>query len=253
MRRREFITLLAGATASWPLVARAQQPERVRRIGVLMGLAASDPDASGWISAFEQVLQKSGWSEGRNIKIEYRWGTGDARIIRAYAAELIGLAPEVIVTRGSTASRTMQQETKSIPILFVAVSDPVGSGFVASLAHPGGNITGFANHEDTMAAKWLELLKEIAPEITRVAVVHDPGNPPAPVFLRAIDAAASSLGVQADAGWRARRGRDRAGHRDGRPRAELGAHRPDRRGDQCAPRIDYQIGGSVPFTCGVYV
>jgi len=196
MRRREFITLLAGATASWPLVARAQQPERVRRIGVLMGLAASDPDASGWISAFEQVLQKSGWSEGRNIKIEYRWGTGDARIIRAYAAELIGLAPEVIVTRGSTASRTMQQETKSIPILFVAVSDPVGSGFVASLAHPGGNITGFANHEDTMAAKWLELLKEIAPEITRVAVVHDPGNPPAPVFLRAIDAAASSLAVE---------------------------------------------------------
>src|SRR5262249_18282503 len=115
----------------------------------------SDPDASGWISAFEQALQKSGWSEGRNIKIEYRWGTGDTRIIRAYAAELIGLAPEVIVARGSTALRTMQQETKSIPILFVAVSDPVGSRFVASLAHPGGNITGFANHEDTMAAKWL--------------------------------------------------------------------------------------------------
>ena len=194
-RRREFITLLGGA-ATWPLAARAQRPERVRRIGVLMGLAASDPDASGWVSAFEQALQKSGWSEGRNIKIEYRWGTGDARIIRAYAAELIGLAPEAIVTRGSTASRTMQQETKSIPILFVAVSDPVGSGFVASLAHPGGNITGFANHEDTMAAKWLELLKEIAPQITRVAVVHDPDNPPAPVFLRAIDAAASSLGVQ---------------------------------------------------------
>src|SRR6516225_5332196 len=196
MRRREFITLLAGATASWPLVARAQQPERVRRIGVLMGLAASDPDASGWISAFEQVLQKSGWSEGRNIKIEYRFGTGDARIIRAYAAELIGLAPEVIVTRGSTASRTMQQETNSIPIVFVAVSDPIGSGFVTSFAHPDGNITGFANHEDTMAAKWLELLKEIAPQVASATVIHYPENPATAAFLHAIEAAAPGLGMQ---------------------------------------------------------
>src|SRR6516164_7723965 len=124
IRRREFITLLGSAAAAWPLAAQAQQPERVHRIGVLMGLAASDRDASGWISAFEQALQKSGWSEGRNIKIEYRWGTGDARIIRAYAAELIGLAPEVIVTRGSTALRTMQQETKSIPILSRVKSRP---------------------------------------------------------------------------------------------------------------------------------
>src|SRR6516165_9034584 len=152
LKRRQFISLIGGAATAWPIAARAQRPDRVRRIGVLMGLAASDPDALRWISAFQQALQNSGWTEGRNLKIEYRWGTGDARVIRSYAAELIGLSPEVIVTRGSTASRTMQQETKSIPILFVAVSDPVGSGFVASLAHPGGNITGFANHEDTMAA-----------------------------------------------------------------------------------------------------
>ena len=194
--RRELLAALGGAAIALPLAARAQQAGRMRRIGMLMGLAASDPDASRWVSAFEQALQNSGWSEGRNIKIEYRWGTGDARVIRAYAAELIGLAPEVIVTRGSTALRTMQQETNSIPVLFVQVSDPIGSGFVASLAHPSGNITGFANHEDTMAAKWLELLKEIAPQITRAAVVHYPENPPAPAFLRAIEAAASSLGVQ---------------------------------------------------------
>jgi putative tryptophan/tyrosine transport system substrate-binding protein len=196
VKRREFISLIGSVAATWPLAGRAQQTERMRRIGVLMGLAASDPDAAAWVSAFQQVLRESGWTEGRNIKIEYRWGTADARTIRTYAAELIGLAPEVIVTRGSTASRTMQQETNSIPQVFLAVSDPVGSGFVPSWAHPSGNITGFANHEDTMAAKWLELLKEIAPQLTRVAVVHYPENPPAPAFFRAFEEAAQPMGVQ---------------------------------------------------------
>ena len=195
MRRREFIMLLGG-TAVWPLAAHGQQAAGMRRTGVLMGLAASDADAPNWISAFQQTLQNSGWIEGRNIKIDYRWGTGDARTIRTYAAQLVGLAPEVIVARGSTALRTMQQETNSIPIVFVAVSDPIGSGFVTSFAHPDGNITGFANHEDTMAAKWVELLKEIAPLVTRAAVIHYPDNPPAAAFFRAIEAATSRLGVQ---------------------------------------------------------
>jgi putative ABC transport system substrate-binding protein len=169
MKRRQFITLIGGAAATWPLAAHGQQAAGMRRTGVLMGLAASAPN---WISAFQQTLQNSGWIEGRNIKIDYRWGTGDARTIRTYAAQLVGLAPEVIVARGSTALRTMQQETNSIPIVLVAVSDPIGSGFVTSFAHPDGNITGFANHEDTMAAKWVELLKEIAPLVTRAAVIH---------------------------------------------------------------------------------
>jgi putative ABC transport system substrate-binding protein len=168
----------------------------MRRIGVLMGLAASDPDALRWVSAFQQTLENSGWTEGRNIKIEYRWGTGDARVIRSYAAELIGVAAEVIVTRGSTATRILQQENKSIPQVFVVVSDPVGSRFVASFARPGGNITGFANHDDTMAAKWLELLKDVAPSVTRATVLHDPENAPVAAFLRVMESAAPSLGVQ---------------------------------------------------------
>ena len=195
MKRREFIALVGGA-AAWPLAARAQQPPGVRRAGVLMGLSASDTDASRWISAFQKTLQNSGWTDGRNVKIDYRWGTGDARTIRTYAAELIGLAPDVIVTRGSTASRTMQQETNSIPIVFVAVSDPIGSGFVTSFAHPDGNITGLANHEDTMAAKWLELLKEIAPQVASATVIHYPENPATAAFLHAIEAAAPGLGMQ---------------------------------------------------------
>jgi len=195
MRRREFISFVGAVAATWPRAAHAQRPDRVRRIGVLMGLAASDPDAPRWASAFQQALQGSGWTEGRDIKIEYRWGTGDARVIRAYAAELIGLAPEVIVTRGSTALRTMQQETNSIPLVFVSVSDPVGSGFVASLARPGGNITGFTIYDFAMGGKWLEILNEIAPTITRVGVILNPENSTNTGQIPSLEAAASTFHV----------------------------------------------------------
>jgi putative ABC transport system substrate-binding protein len=174
MRRREFITFLGGMAAAWPLAARAQQPERMRRIGVLMNLAADDPESSVRIAAFLQVLQQLGWTNGHNIQIDTRWAAGDAGRFRAYAAELVALAPEVILASSSPAVETLQQATRTVPIVFVNVVDPVGSGYIASLARPGGNITGFASYDFGISAKWLELLKEIAPSVKRVAVLRDP-------------------------------------------------------------------------------
>ncbi len=196
MRRREFITLLGGAAAAWPLAARAQQPERMRRIGVLMNLAADDPEAQARIAAFLQGLQELGWTDGRNVRIDTRWAAGDADRIRRYAAELVALAPDVILATGSARSAPLLQATRTVPIVFVNVPDPVGAGFVDSLARPGGNATGFTLFEYGMSAKWLELLKEIAPGVTRAAVLRDPAITAGIGQFGAIQSVAPSLGVE---------------------------------------------------------
>jgi putative tryptophan/tyrosine transport system substrate-binding protein len=194
--RREFIFTLGGAMVTLPLAARAQQADRLRRIGVLMNLAESDPESQARIAAFREGLGKLGWNEGREVRIEYRWASGDADRSRAYASDLVKLKPDAILAGATPSLASLQQETSSVPIVFAQVADPVGAGFVSSLAHPGGNITGFALFEYAIAAKWLELLKEIAPQVTRVAIVHDPENPEAKEYLPVIEAAAQSLGVQ---------------------------------------------------------
>ena len=170
--RREVMTLLGGA-AAWPLAARAQQPERMRRIGLLMTLAADDPEAQARNAAFLQALGELGWTVGRNVQIDYRWSGADADRIRKAVAELIAVAPDLIQVNSSPAVASLLQATRTVPILFTQVADPVGAGFVESLARPGGNATGFTIYEYGMSAKWLELLKEIAPGVTRVAVLRD--------------------------------------------------------------------------------
>jgi putative ABC transport system substrate-binding protein len=173
MRRRQFITLLGGAVAAWPLAARAQ--ERARHIGILMNLAADDPEAPARIAAFAQGLGEFGWNVGGNLRIDYRWGAGEAERIRKEAAELVALAPDVILCSGSPSVAALQRATDRVPIVFVQVVDPVGSGFVESLARPNGNITGFSVFEYGIGGKWLELLKEIAPRMTQAAVLRDLG------------------------------------------------------------------------------
>jgi putative ABC transport system substrate-binding protein len=180
MRRREFITLLGGAAAAaWPLAAQAQQPERMRRIGVLLYATADNPDFQAWVGAFRQALQELGWTDGRNIRIDYRWGAGDADK-RKYVAELVALAPDVILASGSSTVGPLLQATRTVPIVFPIMPDPVAGGFVDSLAHPGGNATGFMLFEYSISGKWLELLKQIAPGVTRVAVLGDPDIPTGP-------------------------------------------------------------------------
>src|SRR5215470_15399112 len=195
MKRREFITLLGGA-AAWPIAARAQQREHTRRIGVLMSASADDPDALAWISAFAQGLQERGWIIGSNVRIEYRWGAGDLDRFRKYAAELVALSPDVIVATAGSIVSALQQMSRTVPIVFVTTVDPVGGGFVESLARPGGNATGFASAEFSMSGKRLELLKEIAPRVTRVAVVRDPTVPAGSGGLAAIQTVAPSFGVE---------------------------------------------------------
>src|SRR5262245_33485003 len=193
MKRRSFITLLGGAAAAWPLAARAQ--ERVRRIGVLTNLASDDPEAQARVGAFLQGLQEFGWSIGRKVRIDYRWGAGDADQTRRYAAELVALAPDVILTSGATAVAPLLQATRSLPIVFTQVPDPVGAGLVKSLAHPGGNATGFVTFEYGLSAKWLELLREIAPGVTRAAVIRDPATSAGIGQWGAIQAVAPSIRV----------------------------------------------------------
>ena len=195
MKRRTFIATLGGSCA-WPLVAHAQQPERMRRIGVLMNTAADDPVGQTRIAAFLQGLQELGWSVGRNVQIETRWAAGDADHIRRYASELATLAPDVIVATGSATVGPLQQATRSLPIVFVTTVDPVGGGFVESLARPGTNATGFTAFEYGMSGKWLELLKQIAPALTRVAVIRDPEIASGAGQFGAIQSVAPSFAVE---------------------------------------------------------
>ena len=174
MRRREFTMLLGGSVAAWPLVARAQQPDRMRHIGVLMGTAADDSESQARTTAFAQGLAQLGWADGRNVQIDTRWATTNPDDIRRHAAELAALAPDVILASSAPTVAALQQATRTVPVVFVLVVDPVGSGFVESLARPGGNITDFMLFEYGISGKWLELLKEIAPRVTRAAVLRDP-------------------------------------------------------------------------------
>jgi putative ABC transport system substrate-binding protein len=194
MKRRDFITLLGGA-AVWPLAARAQQTERVRRIGALMNVAADDPESSLRVAAFSQGLQELGWTVGRNVRIDWRWGAASRDHYSTYAAELISLAPDVLLTAGATVL-PMLKATRTVPIVFAGVNDPVGAGYVRSLAQPAGNITGFAGLEYGFSGKWLELLKQIAPRITRVAVVRFAGGPSGVGYFGALRAMAPSFNVE---------------------------------------------------------
>jgi putative ABC transport system substrate-binding protein len=196
MRRRDFIKVITGFAAAWPLGARAQQADRMRRIGVLMGLAADDSEGQARVAAFLRGLQEAGWVVGRNVQIDYRWSAGDADRGRRYAAELVALAPDVILGAGSLALGPLLHATRVVPIVFVHVPDPVGAGFVDSLARPGGNATGFTLFEYGTSGKWLELLKQIAPGVTRVAVVRDPAITGGIGQWGAIQSAAPALGVE---------------------------------------------------------
>jgi ABC-type uncharacterized transport system substrate-binding protein len=196
MRRREFITLVGGVTAAWPLAARAQKSDRMRRIGVLMLQAEDDPESAPRIAALVEGLQQLNWSAGRNVQIDIRWGAADATRSRKYAAEMVELAPDVILATASAATAAMQEVTRTLPIVFVNVTDPVGAGYVASLARPGGNVTGFITFEYGTSGKWLELLKEIAPRVTRAAILRDPSLPVGIGQLGAIQSAAPSLKVE---------------------------------------------------------
>ena len=195
MRRREFVTLL-GSAAAWPLAARAQQPDRVRRIGVLTPYAADDREGQARVAALQQGLAELGWIDGRNARIDTRWGAGDSARYRQYAAELVALAPDVIMAVTSPVVAALQRETRTVPIVFVGVIDPVGAGLVASLAHPGGNTTGFTVFEYGLSPKWLALLKEIAPRVTRAAVFRDPTTASQIGLLGGIQSVAPSLRME---------------------------------------------------------
>ena len=197
LKRREFITLLGGAAVAWPLAARAQSADRMRRIGVLMSTTADDPEGQARIAAFQQGLQQFGWAIGHNVRIDSRWPAGDPERFRRYAAELVALSPDVILATGSAAAAPLLQATRTVPIVFVIVPDPVGAGFVNNLARPGGNATGFIQFEYGISGKWLELLKQIAPGVTRAAILRDPAISAGIGQFGAIQAVAPSLGVEA--------------------------------------------------------
>jgi ABC-type uncharacterized transport system substrate-binding protein len=197
MRRRQFISLLGGAAATWPFAARAQQPERMRRIGVLMMYAESDAQAQALVAVFRAGLRDLGWTEDHKIRLDYRWATSDSESIQRSAKELVALQPVLILSSSTPTTASLLQQTRTIPIIFANIVDPVGSGFVASLPRPGGNVTGFLNLEASMTGKWLELLKEIAPRAARVVIVFNPSTAPyAEIYLTPFNAAAASLGVE---------------------------------------------------------
>jgi putative ABC transport system substrate-binding protein len=196
VKRREFITLIGGAAAAWPLAARAQQNGAIRRIGVLMNRTADDPEGQTRFAAFLQGLQEAGWAVGRNARIDIRWGGDDVERERKYAAELVALVPDIILAGGTVSVAAVQQASRSVPIVFATVADPVGAGFVDSLARPGGNATGFMVFEYSLSGKWLELLKEVAPGVKRAAVLRDTANPGGIAHFSAIQAVAPTLGVE---------------------------------------------------------
>jgi putative ABC transport system substrate-binding protein len=196
VRRRAFIALLGGAAAAWPLAARAQQRERMRRVGVLTPFPAHDAEGQARLTAFAQALQQAGWTLGQNLRLDYRWGDGKAETMRKYATELAALAPDVILANSSAAVSGLLQVTRTVPIVFAAVADPVGAGYVESLARPGGNATGFTALEYSFSGKWLELMKEMAPHITRVAVLRDSAIAAGPGQFGVLQAFAPSLGLE---------------------------------------------------------
>src|SRR5262245_62581133 len=196
-RRRRFITLLGGA-AAWPLAARAQQPDRVSRIGVLMAFAESDREAQSWVAAFREELSKLGWTGGRSVEVAPRWATADVESMQRFAKELVALQSDLILTSSTPATAAMLQQTRAIPIIFVWVADPVGSGFVASLPRPGGNVTGFTPIESSLGGKWVELLKDIAPRVVRVTLLFNPAMATfVEDYLSPFKAAAASIGLEA--------------------------------------------------------
>ena len=195
MRRREFLGVLGGAAAAWPFASRAQQTERVQRIGALMNLAANDPEGQLRVAAFQQALQERGWIENRNVRFDIRWGAGNQERYRQYAAELVALSPDVMLAAATSVLPWLLQATRTIPVVFTQVTDPVGAGYVKSLAHPGGNATGFANFDFNLSGKWLELLKEVAPGVTRVAVIRNAAASSGVAQFATIQAMAPSVGV----------------------------------------------------------
>jgi putative tryptophan/tyrosine transport system substrate-binding protein len=196
MRRREFMTVLGSAAAAWPFAARAQQPERVRRIGVLMSLAADDKESQVRLAAFIRALQDLGWTAGRDLHIDIRWGDDNIEVAHHNAAELVALAPDVMMASGSAAASSLKRATAAVPIVFVQVAEPLGGGLIESFAKPGGNVTGFASIAYGVSARWLELLKEIAPGVTRVVVVRDPDSGAGAAQFAAIESVAQSLGME---------------------------------------------------------
>ena len=196
MRRREFITLLGGAASAWPLVALAQQPRRMRRIGVLTPFPADDAEGHARLTAFTQALQQLGWTDGQNVRIDYRWGPGNPATMRKYATELVALEPDVVLALTTAAMGPLLEASRTVPIVFVTVADPVGAGFVETLARPGGNATGFTPYEYSISGKWLELLKEVAPRVTRAAVLRDTSIAVGLAQFGAIQAVAPSLGLE---------------------------------------------------------
>ena len=196
IRRRKLLATLGGAAVAWPLAARAQQGERMRRIGVLMPFAEDNPVGQARLAAFRQGLLQLGWADGRNVRIDSRWGADNASLTRTYARELVALAPDVVMAVSSGAVAPLREVTRTVPIVFAVVADPVGAGFVESLAQPGGNVTGFLGYEYTLSGKWLELLKEIAPRVTRAAVLRDSAVAAGPAQFAVIQAVAPSLGVE---------------------------------------------------------
>jgi putative ABC transport system substrate-binding protein len=196
VKRREFITLLGGAASAWPLVARAQQPRRMRRIGVLTPFPADDAEGHARLTAFTQALQQSGWTVGQNVRIDYRWGPGNPATMRKHATELVALEPDIILALTTAAVGPLLEASRTVPIVFVTVADPVGAGFVETLARPGGNATGFTPYEYSISGKWLELLKEIAPRVPRAAVLRDTSIAVGPAQFGAVQAVAPSLGVE---------------------------------------------------------
>jgi putative tryptophan/tyrosine transport system substrate-binding protein len=196
LRRRQFLTLLGGAAVAWPLAAGAQQPERMRRIGVLIGTVETDLESQARVAAFERGLQTLGWIAGRNVHLDYRFGSADSELIQKYAAELVGMMPDVILANSPQVLRALSQRTSTIPIVFALIVDPVGEGFIKSLAQPGGNITGFTSFEYPLSGKWLESLKEIAPSVRQVLAINHSENVTGAGYLRALESAGSATGVK---------------------------------------------------------
>jgi putative ABC transport system substrate-binding protein len=198
MNRRSFLNLLGGAAAAWPLGAMAQQLSVIRRIGVLISIGESDAEGQAFVAAFREGLQRLNWTEGRNLRIDYRWGAANVDSIRRFAKELVALQPDLILSQSTVTTESVLQESRTIPIIFTSVSDPIGAGFIANLARPGGSVTGFLTIEDSMAGKWLELLREIAPHVRRVAFMYNPETAPfAEYYLSAFKSAAASVAVEA--------------------------------------------------------